>query len=234
MNPANSHLEHRPHRQSAWRDIAPDLPGLGGSANSARHHPAGLPTGFAALDAALTQEGWPPGTCIEVLSDSCGMGAMGLFLPAMESLTGQGRWQAFVAPPFTPYAPLLKARGVDIGQVLLVHPHSRAQRLASIERALLSSTCSVVFGWLGAGDYQPGELQRLEAAAAAGDTLAVLFRATSAANSATPAGLRLQMSGYRQVHIVQQRAGRAGLDICLSDDDDLPQQPQLWELPAAL
>ncbi|GAB3280841.1 translesion DNA synthesis-associated protein ImuA [Parahaliea aestuarii] len=234
MNPANNPFEQVMRHRDTWRGRTSDFSAMTGSANSERHHPAGLPTGYTGLDAALVHEGWPPGTCIEVLSDSCGMGAMGLFLPAMETLTAQGRWQAFIAPPFTPYAPLLKARGVDTGQVLLIHPTSREQQLRSIEKALRSTHCSAVFSWLGAADYPCDELRRLERAAADSDTLAVLFRATSAAYSPSPAGLRLQISDYRKVRILQQLGGSQWGDICLSADDDMPQQPQLWDLPAAL
>ncbi|TXS89483.1 translesion DNA synthesis-associated protein ImuA [Parahaliea maris] len=232
MNPANNPLEQVMRRRDTWRGHPSDFHGLTGPANSDRHHPAGLPTGFGELDAALVHEGWPPGTSIEVLSDGCGMGAMGLFLPAMEKLSAQGRWQAFIAPPFTPYAPLLAARGVDTGQVLLVHPKSREDLLWSTEQALRSTTCSAVFSWLGAADYRYSELRKLQLAAADSDTLAVLFRASSAAGNHAPAGLRLQMREYRKVHILKQRGGKQGRDVSLSPADDIPEQPQLWELPA--
>ncbi|WP_439107971.1 translesion DNA synthesis-associated protein ImuA [Congregibacter sp.] len=201
------------------------------AANSDLHYHQRIPTGFGALDARLCEQGWPLGTCIEVMSDASGMGAMGLFLPAMEVLSRQERWQAFVAPPYTPYAPLLAARGVDTQKVLLVHPREREELLWSTEQALRSGTCSVVFSWLGNGEYRYAELRRLQLAAARGNTLAVLFRSQDAAHQHAPTALRLQMNAYRQVHILKQRSGMQGIDVYLPPEDDIPHQPQLWELP---
>ncbi|MDP5053024.1 MAG: translesion DNA synthesis-associated protein ImuA [Congregibacter sp.] len=201
------------------------------AANSDAHSHQRIATGFGALDARLCEQGWPLGTCIEVLSDASGMGAMGLFLPAMEGLSQQERWQAFIAPPYTPYAPLLAARGVDTQKILLVHPREREELLWSTEQALRSGTCSVVFSWLGNGEYRYAELRRLQLAAARGNTLAVLFRSQEAAHQHAPAALRLQMNAYRQVHILKQRSGMQGIDVYLPPEDDVPHQPQLWELP---
>ncbi|PLW83824.1 cell division protein FtsZ [Kineobactrum sediminis] len=227
----NKALEQVILRHDTWRGTSRHFNGSHSSANSDSHK-GGLGTGYRPLDAALQQGGWPEATTIEVLSDSCGMGAMGLFLPAMEKLSAQGRWQAFIAPPNTPYAPLLAARGIDTGQVLLVHPQNREDLLWSIEQALRSTTCSAVFSWLGAGNYSYGELRKLQLAAAGSDTLAVLFRSSEAAATSAPAGLRLHMREYRKVHILKQRGGRQQVDINLSPDEELSHQPQLWELPA--
>lgn len=201
------------------------------AANNDLHYHQQIPTGFAPLDARLCEQGWPLGTCIEVMSDASGMGAMGLFLPAMEKLNRQQRWQAFIAPPYAPYAPLLAARGIDTQQVLLVHPQDREEILWSTEQALRSETCSAVFSWLGTGEYRYAELRRLQLAAARGNTLAVLFRSQDAVHQHAPAALRLQMSAYRQVHILKQRSGLQGIDVYLPPEDDIPNQPQLWELP---
>ena len=200
-------------------------------ANSEHHHGDSLATGYSTLDKALYQGGWPLGTSIELLSDGCGMGSMGLFLPVMEKLSAQGRWQAFIAPPYTPYAPLLAARGIDTQQVLLVHPQNREDLLWATEQALRSGTCSAVFSWLGAADYRYSELRKLQLAAAGSDTLAVLFRANQAGHNHAPAGLRLQMREYRRVHILKQRGGNQGIDVNLPPAEDVPHQPQLWELP---
>ncbi|TGD74298.1 translesion DNA synthesis-associated protein ImuA [Mangrovimicrobium sediminis] len=224
----NEALQQIINRRDTWRG---DLPGL--AANGERHwHEDTLPTGYSTLDAQLQHGGWPLGSSIELLSDGCGLGSMGLFLPAMEKLSAEGRWQVFIAPPFTPYAPLLRARGIDTGQVLLVHPKNREDLLWATEQALRSSTCSAVFSWLGAGDYRYAELRKLQLAAASGDSLGVLFRASDAAANHAPAGLRLQMRAYRQVHILKQRGGNQHLDVSLPADEDIPDQPQLWELPA--
>ncbi len=228
----NQMLEQVVNRSDTWRGRQGHFQSHVRSANCGRYHDEqGLATGYGSLDAALRQGGWPLGNTIEFLSDANGLGAMGLFLPAMETLSQQGRWQAFIAPPYTPYAPLLAARGIDTQQVLLVHPQSRDDQLWAPEQALRSTTCSAVFSWLGAAQYRYAELRKLQLAAAAGDTLAVLFRPQQAACDHAPAGLRLQMREYRKVHVLKQRGGGQHMDVELPPAEDAPEQPQLWELP---
>jgi cell division inhibitor SulA len=231
----NHSIEHIISRPDTWRGFKGPIQSRfvlrGRSANSEWHGTDHLPTGFAALDPHLQAGGWPKRGAIEVLSDSCGMGAMGLFLPTMATLSEQSRWQTFVAPPYTPYSPLLSARGIDTQQVLMVHPKDREELLWATEQALRSTTCSIVFSWLGATDFRYAELRKLQLAAAENDTLAVLFRSTDAQQQHSPASLRLLMSGYRQVRILKQRGGSEGIDIRLPCEEDVPGQPQWWELP---
>jgi protein ImuA len=227
----NEMLEQVISRRDSWRGRDKPFQCQAFTAGSGRCAGETLSTGYTALDARLRRGGWPLGGAIELLSDGCGLGAMGLFLPAMAALSGQGRWQAFIAPPYTPYAPLLAARGIDVRQILLVHPRSREDLLWSTEQALRSTTCSAVFSWLGAGDFGYGELRKLQLAAASSDSLAVLFRPGRAAHHQAPAGLRLQMREYRRVHILKQRGGSQHIDVSLPPAEDVPEQPQLWELP---
>ena len=229
----NKALQQVIARNDTWRGKQGRFAGHILCANSDRHWSQDLlPTGYSTLDAELQRDGWPVGNTIELLSDGCGLGAMGLFLPAMEALSEQGRWQVFIAPPYTPYAPLLEARGIDTRQILLVHPKNREDLLWATEQALRSSTCSAVFSWLGADNYSYTELRKLQLAATSGDSLGVLFRPHQAAHNHAPASLRLQMREYRRVHILKQRGGNQGIDVDLPPAEDIPQQPQLWELPA--
>jgi protein ImuA len=227
----NETLEQITRRKDTWRGRHRHFESYNTSANSDCHGTRGLSTGYATLDAQLQQEGWPLDSNIELLSDGCGLGGMGLFLSAMEQLSEQGRWQVFIAPPYTPYAPLLAARGIDTQQVLLVHPQNKKDLLWATEQALRSTTCSAVFSWLGAQDYHYSELRKLQLAAASGDSLSVLFRPNQAHQNASPAGLRLQMREYRRVHILKQRGGNQSIDVELPPAEDVPLQPQLWELP---
>jgi protein ImuA len=58
-----------------------------------------------------------------------------------------------------------------------------------------------------------------------------MFRPNQAAHNHSPASLRLQMREYRKVHILKQRGGNQSIDVALPPSEDVPQQPQLWELP---
>ncbi|TCO70233.1 translesion DNA synthesis-associated protein ImuA [Chromatocurvus halotolerans] len=230
----NSVLEQVMRRQDTWVGRAEHFAPARAAANSDSHGREHLSTGYSTLDAALRGQGWPLGNSIELLSDASGMGAMGLFLPAMASLSAQQRqWLVFIAPPFVPYAPLLEARGIDTRQVLLVHPRSREDLLWSTEQALRSSTCSAVFSWLGSTDYRYSELRKLQLAATSRNSLSVLFRAAHTGQQHAPAALRLQMTAYRQVQLLKQRGGKQGLTVELPVAEDIPGQPQLWELPAS-
>jgi len=227
----NEMLERVIDRSDTWRGRPGVFRDQLRPANGEQVPRGGLATGYRGLDARLRHGGWPLDSTVELLSDGCGLGAMGLFLPAMAALSEQGRWQVFIAPPYIPYAPLLAARGIDTRQVLLVHPRNHQDLLWSTEQALRSSTCSAVFSWLGARDYRYSELRKLQLATAGGEGLAVLFRPLRAAANHAPASLRLQMNGYRRVHILKQRGGSQGIDVDLPPSEDVPGQPQLWELP---
>lgn len=227
----NEMLEQVINRSDTWRGRQRHFQDHNVSANSDCHGSRGLATGYTTLDAQLQQGGWPLDSTIELLSDGSGLGSMGLFLSAMEHLSEQGRWQVFIAPPYIPYAPLLAARGIDTKQVLLVHPQNQKDLLWATEQALRSTTCSAVFSWLGAQDYRHSDLRKLQLAAASNDSLAVLFRSNQASHQHSPASLRLQMREYRKVHILKQRGGNQPVDVELSPSEDVPLQPQLWELP---
>src|SRR5690349_10190577 len=81
-----------------------------------------LPSGFAALDAALPGGGWPFQGLAEVLADESGVGELALVLPAFARLTSAGKRAIWIAPPHVPYAPALAAGGVDLANLLLVQP----------------------------------------------------------------------------------------------------------------
>ena len=198
------------------------------AANGDRHSFPGVRTGFDMLDAQLYNRGWPSGGCIEVVSDQCGLDAMGIFMPLMKSLSGQERWQVFINPPYTPYSPLLAKEGIDLREVMLVHPKSKDEVLWSTEQALRSNTCSAVFAWLGAIEYRYAELRKIQLAAASHGTPAILFRSSGALEQASPASLKIQINGYRQVKILKQRGGRESSTIPLPADETLPDTSFTW------
>ena len=94
---------------------------------------------------------------------------------------------------------------------MLVHPKSKDEVLWSTEQALRSNTCSAVFAWLGATEYRYAELRKIQLAAAGHDTTTILFRSSEALEQASPASLKIQIDGYRQVKILKQRGGRQAL-----------------------
>ena len=186
--------------------------------------PAGLPTGYAALDRCLPGAGWPRQGLIEILSDQRGIGELRLLLPALAALCrdegaaddvyppphdlGSGGWIAWVSPPYRPYAPSLAAWGIDVGRMLVVNGAGATEW--AMDQALRSESCSAVLGW--ANPRDPHALRRLQLAAEASRSLAVLYRPLQAGLTPSPAVLRLALLGGGieglQVRIVKSRGGR--------------------------
>jgi cell division inhibitor SulA len=186
--------------------------------NTDWHNRQSVPTGFASLDEELQLNGWPKHGAVEVLSDHDGTENMGLFLPTMERLSSEKRWQAFINSPHTPYAPLLRAHNIPSEQILMVHPKHRDETLWAAEQAVRSTTCSTVFVWLGSTHYRYAEIRKLQLAATSTDTLLFLFRSSDALTDATPVSLRLHINAYREVTVVKQRGGKREVEIQLPEN----------------
>jgi protein ImuA len=192
--------------------------------------PAGIPTGFAALDEQLPGRGWPRTGLIEILPCRPGIGEISLLLPALAALTRHpaARWCVWVAPPelpargapsqadpehspLEPFAPALAAAGLALHRVLVVRPGgSPAAALWAFEQALGSGACDVALAWL---RPRPLELRRLQLAAERGRALGILFRAHSAARAPSAAALRVSLAlatGGLRLTILKSRGGARG------------------------
>jgi hypothetical protein len=152
---------------------------------------AGVPTGFAALDAALPGGGWPRRGLVEILTAGSGCSELALWAPRVTHLTTSeaARWCVFVTPPFEPFAPAWHARGARLDRLLVVQA---AQSLWALEQCLLSGACGIGFAWV----RQAGmtELRRLTLAAERGASLGVLIRPLQAATLHTTAVLRMAIT----------------------------------------
>jgi hypothetical protein len=166
-------------RQSVWRGGAP-----------AAAAPA-APTGYAALDAVLPGGGWPAGGLAELLCDAEGIGELQIVLPALAALTSAGHRIAWLAPPYLPYAPALKAAGVRLAGLTVVRAPGRRDALWAAEQALRSGAFHALLLWLPKASY--AELRRLAVAAQAGPGFALAFRPPEAGCESSPAVLRLAL-----------------------------------------
>lgn len=177
---------------------------------------AGLPTGFAALDAQLPGGGWPRGSITELLLDAPGVGEVELLLPLLAGATAPAL-NLWVSPPWLPYAPALTARGVALERMLVIRPATRAAALWATRQALASSACHCVLAWLDRPDM--AALRRLQLAAEDSGTPLLLFRPTVAARQPSPAGLRLQLSATAdalRIDILKRRGPAAAAPVLLS------------------
>jgi hypothetical protein len=204
--PIESLLDRRP---DLWRGRA------GGSAL-----PAGIPTGFSALDRELPWGGWPPAGLIELLVDDPGDG-LGLVLPALADLGAAARWLLLVDPPWHPFAPALAARGLMLERLVVARAGEAAAWAA--EQGLRSGACAAVLLW--GGRWSTTALRRLQLAAETGGAPAFLFRDSTAACNPSPAPLRLGLgtrpgeAGYR-LEVIKQRGGRPGALLNLGAPGD--------------
>ena len=178
------------------------LPGVwrGGELERAIHET--VATGHAALDRELPGGGWPLATLSEVLHDGVGIGEVRFLCGALALAADRSRMLAWINPPYLPYAPALAEAGLPLERCTVVEPAHREDALWAAEQALRSGACGAVLLWLAnampgeararAGDY--AWLRRLQMAAQAGRSMAVLFRSTAAESSSTPAHLRVVLA----------------------------------------
>ncbi len=177
----------------------------------------GVPSGFAALDAELPGGGWPAGVLTELLPEHAGIGEIRALGPALAQLSREGRWLAWIAPPYLPYAPALEAAGIDLARVMIVRTRSPQDTLWAIEQALQSGACGAVLGWPQKAAF--AQLRRLQIAAEGSPALAFIFRPPLAAREASPAALRLQLQsikGELAVKILKRRGGPLARPILLT------------------
>ena len=204
-------------RQAVWR---------GGAAAAGLPAARAVHTGFAALDAELPGGGWPAGL-VEVLHRAGGMGELQIVLPALAALTAAGRRIAWLAPPYLPYAPALRAAGVRLDCRTVVRAPGRRDALWAAEQALRAGTFHALLLWLPRASYP--ELRRLAVAAQAGPGFALAFRPPEAAGEASPAVLRLALESEERQFAVRilKRRGQP-----LAAPFPLPIERPVFERPA--
>ena len=172
------------------------------------------PTGFAGLDAGLPGGGWPAGGLVEVLCRTEGIGELQIVLPALAALTGAGHRVAWLAPPYLPYAPALRAAGVRLEQLTVVRAPGRRDALWAAEQALRARAFHALLLWLPRPGY--AELRRLAVAAQGGPGFALAFRPPEAACESSPAVLRLALEpweGRLAVRILKRRGAPAAAPL---------------------
>ncbi len=205
----------------------------------AAHHVATLASGHAALDRALPGHGWPLGAITELIHDTPGCGELSLVLPALARLhqtksgqtksgqtksgqtksgqtksgqtrSGQAKHRIILLdPPWIPYPPALHEYGLALDRVLLIRTQNSSESLWACEQVLRGMPGGAVLAW--PKNISFSELRRLQLAAEKGQKVVFLFRHANAANSSSPAALRLQLTaddGDLQVRVLKCRGQR--------------------------
>jgi cell division inhibitor SulA/protein ImuA len=176
----------------------------------ANHSQRNLPTGHARLDARLPGNGWPLGAVTELISRKPGLGEFSLLFPTLADMGQQGQWLVLIDPPWIPYPAALHGHGLRLERLLLVRTQSEKESLWACEQALRGSRGGAVLGWPERISFT--RLRRLQLAAGENGKLLFLFRPEQAANTASPAALRLRLEADRQrgtcVNVLKCRGNR--------------------------
>jgi len=150
-----------------------------------------LPTGHARLDARLPGGGWPIGAVTEIIASGPGCGELSLLLPALAELGARDQWVVMVDPPWIPYPPALRARGLALERLLLVRSGEARAALWACEQVLRSGRGGAVLAWPREIGFP--RLRRLQLAAREQGKLAFVFRPGQALRETSPAALRLHL-----------------------------------------
>lgn len=191
-------------------------PGIWRGSQFARSACPGIASGFAALDAELPGGGWPCGALTEILPQHEGIGELRILGPALAKLASQGKFIAWIAPPYLPYAPALAAAGIALERVVIVKTARDSDSLWAAEQALRSAACGGVLVW--PRDIRFTQLRCLQLAAEGGRCLAVLFRPTQVAREPSPAVLRIALAtaaGGLALSILKRRGAPLSRPILL-------------------
>ncbi len=179
-------------------------------------HPA-APSGYAELDASLPGGGWPVGAIAELMSEAMGIGELSLLLPALSRLARAGRYIAWIAPPYLPYAPALVHWQLPLKRLLIIRTRGVQESLWAAEQTLRCPAFGAVLSW--PAEIADKNVRRLQLAAEAGGSLGILYRPARAAHEHSPAALRLRLHPTADglaVEIHKCRGGRAGLRLQMS------------------
>jgi hypothetical protein len=192
----------------------PDLLSLHPSLRQAGEHSARpvLPTGHAALDAALREGGWPLGALTELLTPLPGLGELHLLAPALRRALARPGWLVLVTPPGLPHAPAWQAAALPAARLLIVRPDNPRDWLWSVDQAARAGMPAVL-AWPGRVTLSGKSLRRLQLAAEEGGGLLVLSRRPPLEQEPSPAALRLQLHGAGAalaLHILKQRGSWGG------------------------
>jgi protein ImuA len=145
-----------------------------------------LETGFAPLNDALLNNGWPLGSLIEV----CQRGIQAewqLFNPA---LLQQAGLIVLLNPPAVPFSLPYLQMGLDLDRLVVVKADDKTRFVASFIE-LARAGIGAVLAWQNRMSLTYTELRKCALAASESDSLCVLFRSAESQQQNSPAALRL-------------------------------------------
>lgn len=182
-----------------------DLPHLWHGQEMARAEAGAVSTGHQALDSELPGGGWPLGL-VEVVQERPEQHVWQLTAPALAQVLQKHVGPVvLVSAPFEPFIPAVQAQGIAGDRLLWIRAAKPAQRLWATEQALRCGEVSAVLAWL--PQARGAELRRLQIAASQHQHLLFVFRGLRSIQDASPARVRLQLSGQNamEVRVLKRR-----------------------------
>lgn len=199
---------------------------LGGGGNVRTTDTDVIRTRFSELDSELPGGGWPRPGLTELLCNHTGVGELSLLLkgactsPDPAASAARTLWVLPPNQPWIPYAPGLVQRGINLDHLAIVRPKKNDEALWAAEQALKSGACQTVIVWLGSAYCNPLSLRRLLQSAIAGKAMGFLVRPLEAAESPSPAGLRIALhpagDGKLRLDLLKRRGLPPGKSITLA------------------
>jgi protein ImuA len=197
---------------------------LGSFARGRAAEPQTISTGVAALDCLLPRGGLTLGSLVEYLAEGQASGAGLLALAAARSACREGRALAVVDRWRQFYPPVAAAYGLDLAQMLVLHPAQEADEQWALEQVLRSRGVGAV--WIACGRLEGRTFRRLQLAAEEGGTLGLLIRPEAVRREPTWAEVQWLVTpqpsagGWRLgVKLVRCRGGTAGRRVLLEWDE---------------
>lgn len=185
-------------------------------------------TGFADLDQALHQGGWPQQAVVELLCQRLGGAELLLFTQGLARLSTQTHGLILIAPPYIPYAPALLAQGLALDSILIIKPRTMADLIWCTEQAF--QTCGYhVISWLSDARIPYRQLRKLQLASQGANGLSVLVRSLAYSTQAAPSPLRLTCRAsltHLHLQILKQPGGWGGQEVRLPLTSALTQVQQ--------
>ena len=191
----------RTHRQYG---LESRYPGIWRASQLAHDMGATIHTGYVALNQELPNAGWPLGQLIEILIDQFGTAELNLLMPALAQL--DRRPVILLAPPHVPFASAFQ-RGRDSAVSLLwIAGTKHKDHLWAAEQILKNGSCGALLLWQ--KQVNTDVLRRLHLMAQKSQTLFFIIRPMHAAQSPSPAVLRIALTpkaSGMQVNILKRR-----------------------------
>jgi protein ImuA len=140
--------------------------------------------GVDAVDRALPWQGLPAAGLHEVLADDRGA-ALGFATVLLARFAGESGTVAWCRSRRDLYGPGVSAFGLDVARLLVVRARNDRDLFWALEESLRSGVLAAVLGEVGGAP--PIALRRLQLAAEAHGTAALLLRSAAGVTAATPA-----------------------------------------------